>query len=77
MQHKLIHFWILSTSAVGPVDSAPDGSVVDVWPIISYKVLYTVKKVIDFPVPSRDASLTKLSLVGNNLIIPDQGEFGS
>jgi hypothetical protein len=35
----------------------------------------TVKKVIDFPVPSRDMSLTKLSLAGNDLIFPGQGEF--
>jgi hypothetical protein len=37
---------------------------------------YTVKKVIDFPVPSRDVT-TKLSLAGNNLVIPGQREFGS
>jgi hypothetical protein len=43
VQHKLIHFWILTTSAVGPVDGTPDGSVVDVWPIISYKVLHCKK----------------------------------
>jgi hypothetical protein len=36
---------------------------------------YTVKKVTDFPVPSRDVT-TKLYLAGNNLIIPGQGEFG-
>ncbi len=35
---------------------------------------YTVKKDIVFPVPSRDIT-TKLSLAGNNLIIPGQGEF--
>jgi hypothetical protein len=34
---------------------------------------YKVKKLIDFSVPSRE---TKLSLAGNNLIIPGQGEFG-
>jgi hypothetical protein len=34
------------------------------------------KKVIVFPVPSRGMSLTKLSLAGNNLTIPSQGEFG-
>jgi hypothetical protein len=27
---------------------------------------YTVKKVCDFPVPSRDVTITKLSLAGNN-----------
>jgi hypothetical protein len=32
---------------------------------------YTVKKVIDFPVPSRDVTY-QLSLAGNNLIIPGQ-----
>jgi hypothetical protein len=37
---------------------------------------YTVKKkMIVFPVPA-GMSLTKLSLAGNNLIIPGQGEFG-
>jgi hypothetical protein len=39
---------------------------------------YTVKKAIDFPVPSRDVTdqtLLRL-LAGNNLIIPGQGEFG-
>jgi hypothetical protein len=36
---------------------------------------YTVKKVIDFPAPA-GMSLTKLSLAGNNLITPGQGEFG-
>jgi hypothetical protein len=35
---------------------------------------YTVKKVIVFPVPSRD-SLIKLSMAGNNLIIPCQEEL--
>jgi hypothetical protein len=35
------------------------------------KVHYTVKKAIDFPV-----SPTKLSLPGNNLITPGQGDFG-
>jgi hypothetical protein len=34
---------------------------------------YTVKKVSDFP---RGMSLTKISLAGNNLIIPGKGEFG-
>jgi hypothetical protein len=38
----------------------------------SSAVRYTVKKVAD-PVPSRDI---KLSLAGNNLITPGQGEFG-
>jgi hypothetical protein len=38
---------------------------------------YTVKKVNDIPVSSRDVmSLTKLSLAGKNLIIPAQGKFG-
>ncbi len=35
---------------------------------------HTVKKVIDFPVPSWD-SLTKLSVGGSNLIIPGETEF--
>ncbi len=35
------------------------------------------KKVSDFPVPSRDFMLTKLSMAGNNLIIPGQWEFNS
>ncbi len=39
-----------------------------------------MKIFIDFPVPSRDVSdqwsLTKLSLGGNDLINPGQGEFG-
>ena len=39
-------------------------------------LFYTVKKDRDFPVLSRDMSLTELSLAGNNLIIPGQGEFG-
>jgi hypothetical protein len=39
---------------------------------------YTVKKVSDFPIPSRDVTYgTKLSLAGNNLIIPGQGELVS
>jgi hypothetical protein len=38
--------------------------------------LYTVKKVIDFPVRNREVTIAKLSLAGNNLIIPGQGEFG-
>ena len=37
---------------------------------------YTVKKVIDFPVRNREVTIAKLSLAGNNLIIPGQGEFG-
>ncbi len=32
---------------------------------------YTVKKFSDFPLPSRD--VTKLSMAGNNLIIPAKG----
>jgi len=35
---------------------------------------FTVKKVNNFPVPSRD--VTYLFLAWNNLIIPGQGEFG-
>jgi hypothetical protein len=35
----------------------------------------TVKKVKDFPVPA-GMSLTKLSLAGNNSIIPGKEEFG-
>jgi hypothetical protein len=38
--------------------------------------VYTVKKVRDNPVPTPGMSLTKLSLAGNNLINPGQGEFG-
>jgi hypothetical protein len=37
--------------------------------------IYTVKKVSGFPSPA-GMSLTKVSLDGNNLIIPDQGDFG-
>ncbi len=33
------------------------------------------KKVVDFPVPSREVT-NKISLAGNNLIFPVQGEFG-
>jgi hypothetical protein len=32
-------------------------------------------EVCDFPVPSQDVT-NQLSLFGNNLIIPGQGEFG-
>jgi hypothetical protein len=39
--------------------------------------LHYKKKVIDFPVSCRDMSVTKLSLAGNNLIIPGQREFVS
>jgi hypothetical protein len=35
-----------------------------------------VRKVIVFPVSSWVVTITKLSLAGNNLIIPGQGEFG-
>jgi hypothetical protein len=35
--------------------------------------MYTVKKVIDFPVPSRD--VTYQTLAGKNLIIPGLGEL--
>ncbi len=35
---------------------------------------YTVKLVSDFAFPSRDVT-KKLSLAGNNLIIPGQGEW--
>jgi hypothetical protein len=33
---------------------------------------YTVKKFNDFPIPSRDVTITKLSVARNNLIIPGQ-----
>ncbi len=33
------------------------------------------KKLAIFPSPAWDVTITKLSLVGNNLIIPGQGEF--
>ncbi len=36
---------------------------------------YTVKKVIIFPVPSRDVT-NQILPAGKNLILPDQGEFG-
>ncbi len=36
---------------------------------------YTVKKVTDFPVSSRDVTNQTLP-GGNNLVIPHQGEFG-
>jgi hypothetical protein len=36
---------------------------------------YTVKKLIVFPVPTQDVT-NQNSLVGNNLSIPGQGEFG-
>jgi hypothetical protein len=39
--------------------------------------LYTVEKVIVFPVPSRDVTDQTLPGRENNLIIPGQGEFGS
>jgi hypothetical protein len=39
-------------------------------------VLYTVKKGYPFFPSPAGMSLTKLSLAGNNLIIPVQGEFG-
>jgi hypothetical protein len=42
---------------------------------VIWRTDYTVKKVSDFPVPGW-MSLTKLSLAGNSLIIPCQGEFG-
>jgi hypothetical protein len=35
-----------------------------------------LKKVIDFPVPSRGMSLTKPSMAGDSLIILGQREFG-
>jgi hypothetical protein len=41
---------------------------------IARNVLHRKKKVSDFPVPSRDVT-TKLSLAGNNYIIPRRGEF--
>ncbi len=37
-------------------------------------MVHCKKKVSDFPVSSHE--LTKLSMEGNNLIIPGQGEFG-
>ncbi len=37
--------------------------------------VYTVKKVINFPVPSKDVNYQPLPS-GNNLIIPGQGEVG-
>jgi hypothetical protein len=37
--------------------------------------MYTVKKVIDSPAPSRD--VTHQALAGKNLIIPGLGEFGN
>jgi hypothetical protein len=37
---------------------------------------YIVKKVNDFFPSQAGVSLTKLSLAGNNLIVPGQGEFG-
>ncbi len=42
----------------------------------TYCLPYTVKKVGDFPVPSRNVTITKLILADNNLINPGQGEFG-
>jgi hypothetical protein len=38
-------------------------------------VVHCKKRLVTFPSPAR-MSLTKLSLAGNNLIIPCQGEFG-
>jgi hypothetical protein len=38
-------------------------------------ILLHVKKVSDFPASSARMSLAKLFLAGNNLNIPDQGEF--
>jgi len=37
-------------------------------------VPYTINKVCDLPFPNRDVT-AKLSLAGNNLIIPRQGEL--
>jgi hypothetical protein len=37
---------------------------------------YTVKKRLAIFPSQAEMSLTKLSLAGNNLIIPGQGEFG-
>ncbi len=42
---------------------------------VSFLKQCTVKKVNIFPFPA-GMSLTKFSLAGNNLIIPDQGECG-
>jgi hypothetical protein len=41
-----------------------------------WRVIIHCKKSYSFFVPSRDVTIPKLSLAGNNLIIPDQGEFG-
>jgi hypothetical protein len=41
----------------------------------SLKRYYTVKKLSFFPSPA-GMSLTNLSLAGNNLIIPGQGDMG-
>jgi hypothetical protein len=35
-----------------------------------YYIVYTVKKVIGFPVPSQDVTYQTLPVAGNNLIIP-------
>ncbi len=43
--------------------------------ILFLPMQYTVKKVSDFPVPSRDVT-DQQSQARNNLIIPGQGEFG-
>jgi hypothetical protein len=40
------------------------------------RTVHTVKKLAIFPSHPAGLSLTKLSLAGNNLIFPDQGEFG-
>jgi hypothetical protein len=39
--------------------------------------IHTVKKDLPYSRPSRDVTITKLSLAGNNLIIPGQGELVS
>jgi hypothetical protein len=37
---------------------------------------FTVKKVVDFPALSCNITNQTISLAGNKLIIPNQGEFG-
>jgi hypothetical protein len=61
-------------------DFAPIQSLLDLKESISTKFLWahcTVKKGSRFSRSPAGMSLTKLSLAGNNLIIPAQGEFGN
>jgi hypothetical protein len=44
--------------------------------IMTAPLIYTVKKVLDFPVPCRDVTYHTLPGREYNLIIPAQGEFG-